>query len=96
MQTDKVWGNRTKTDAAAEWLQAFLRACGGTAEAKMVLTEGIKAGHTLATVKAARRQLGVRYQGAGFPRRSRWSLRDLSGRSQRVLSAQNPLSRVSR
>jgi hypothetical protein len=67
-------GSRTATSDAAEWLEDYLRAANGVADALLIKRAGAQAGHSKNTLYRAKSRLGLLSQSSGFPRRAFWSL----------------------
>lgn len=66
-------GDKTATTEAADWLADYLEAEGGRAESAEIKREGAKAGHSIDSLKRARRRLGLTSESSGFPRRTYWA-----------------------
>jgi hypothetical protein len=67
-------GDRTATSEATDWLADYLAAAGGAADSAEAKKAGLKAGHSVDSLKRARQRLGCPSLSVGFPRRTVWSL----------------------
>jgi hypothetical protein len=71
-------GNRTVVSEAADWLQDYLASQDGKADSTEIKREGQKAGHDKNALHRARIKLKVATVSEGFPRRTIWTLPQLS------------------
>ena len=61
-------------DAAAVWLDDYLKSKGGTYASREIKAAAKAAGHADATLKRAKQKLGVVHDNTGFPRITYWTL----------------------
>jgi hypothetical protein len=66
--------HRSATAEAVDWLTDYLTTLGGTAESAEIKREGAKAGHSIDSLKSARRRIKATSENVGFPRRTYWTL----------------------
>jgi len=64
---------KSATAEAADWLDDYLCANGGSAASADIKREGVKAGHSQDCVKRAKGRLRLAVHSSGFPRRTYWS-----------------------
>jgi hypothetical protein len=70
--------DRTAKTEAMVWLNERLTAAGGQVDSATATSEGKKAGHSLSSIKRARKELGIVAVGYGFPRQTVWKLPDVA------------------
>jgi hypothetical protein len=66
--------DRTATTEAADWLVDHLASQGGADDSANVKKEGLKADHSISTLRRARRLIGATFESSGYPRRTQWVL----------------------
>jgi hypothetical protein len=67
-------GDRSAIAEACDWLTDWLETQGGRDESAAIKRAGGAAGHSVDTLKRARRRLGLTAESVGFPRRTYWAL----------------------
>ncbi len=73
MQRTAQGGDRSAAVEAADWLADYLESEGGRLESATIKREGIKAGHSIDSLKRARQRLKLTTESVGFPRRTYWA-----------------------
>ncbi len=67
-------GVRSRVDEAGDWLEDYLRQQGGCDNRSSIVAAGKGAGHSMDSLKRARKKRGFEVSNHGYPKQTSWSL----------------------